>query len=930
MLSSVIGSSVGYGLLLGFLALSGCASLLAYWLHRRHPVLAKRMPWLTLLSSAFGLLLSLILVLHIYLPHLPSLSAHALPCTALYVASHLYCGLILLPYILRTVRLLSLYSPTSTDDSRRGKQLAPSFYPLTLALTLSLLAAAGVLVYFFGGDSERSEVDNSTSEQCLLFDYWQYFAPLCGWFFLVWSWLLLKLSESQREDPYLLCFEQSACWLSTAILLVSYFVLVTLPSSSDIETAFPIEWLVVALNFCLQAFSVWLPLYYVWQFNRQQRNNAASGVVEQEERAPAVAPSTSKAGKRDLQRSIELTRAGDDKLTAPQADERDELNKSTTLDGLPVASHVALSKQAVGAVSGGAVDITNVWSIDRILADPVANALLEHHAQRFLCSELVLCWNDVQKHNATPWRLDSTTDLDAAYSSGLAIYSTYIKAGSLYEVNVDSKIRSALAGIFDKPHSTHERRALMVRDLHAKRKLMREMDRRSAAAADRRRAQHNRTQDSTRVHASQLTAVSQIDRPHTPTLSRSQRMQQQQSRPMLGQTANSAIVVLDEGDEQQPGAEPGDIVRTLQPANTGDVTTLRAITTDANYPLRARNQRAATVNYGNHEPLALQPPVVVDLASSNVFSQTLQMPLTYDNTGPIYHTATAGDASQASASGQQEQHIVVASTATLTQSSTAVSVSTGRTVRSQSLGVPFFQRQRALVPAAEGSSTGPVSMRHRRASSEQSMHASGRRTSATASASQLHITSDSALPTIINYHTPNTSQLPHASTSHLDLVHAPDMQRAESENQKRGHSTAHAAQQPHGAATSLRPSTPSASSNSFNQSVSSSTPFPLSALELAALSSQLIFHRCAHEVKKLLDTNLYLSFIRQSAEFRKFRLQRRKEEREAALATRRQMQSGSITRRGESQVIVPEAVQIMIISQGDSAESAPADAVPLS
>ena len=926
MLSTVIGSSVGYGVLLGFLALSGCPSLVAYWLNRRHPVLSKRMPWLALLSSAFGLLLSLVLVLHVFLPNLPSLSYNALPCTFYYVASHLYCGLILLPYILRTVRLLSLYSPTSTDDSRRGKQLAPSFYPLTLVFTLALLSVAGVLIYFFGGGSAQSDVDNSAS-QCLLFDYWQYFIPLCGGFFLVWSWLLLKVSESRREDPYSLCFEHSACWLSVAILLVSYFVLLTLPSSTDLESSFPIEWIVVGLNFCLQVFSVWMPLYYVWQFNRHQRNNAVNDASHEEERAPTVAPSASSAPKRGHGKSIELVKAGDDRLAAPAMDEADELNKSVSLDGLPAPSNAVLAKMA-GAVSGGAMDVTNVWSIDRILSDPTANVLLEQHAQRFLCSELVLCWNDIQKHNGTPWRMDSATDLDAAYASGFSIYNTYIKAGSLYEVNVDSKIRSALAAVFDKPHSQQERRALMVRDLHAKRKLMREMDRRSAAAADRRQQRHNRTQDSMRAHNSQLAITSHNDRPHTPTLSQSQRQQQLQLRPMLGQTPNSTIVMLvDEGDEQRPEQEAGDIVRTLQPANTGELTTLQAITTNALNPHRARDQRAATVNYGSNAALALQPPVVADLASSNVFSQTLQMPLSFDSTAHMYDTAATSGGRQVSAAESSEQPGMSASATTLQHSSAVVSVSSGRAGRSHSLGVAFFTRKHAALTAVEGSSTGPLSARHRRASSEQSQRSSRQQLSATTSASRLHVTNDSSLPTVINYSTPLTAQLPQPerTTSHLDLVHAPDMHRNESSESNNGVPTA--TQQQQAATISLRPSTPSASSTSFTQSVSASTPFPLSALEMAALSSQLIFHRCAHEVKKLLDTNLYLSFIRQSVEFRKFRLQRRKEEREAALATRRQMMMGTMERRGESQGIITEAVQIMVVSHGASEASA-ADPAP--
>ena len=399
MLSGVIGASVGYGILLGFLLLSGCASLLAYWLHRRHPVLSKRMPWLTLLSSAFGVLLSLVLVVHLFLPYLPSLSSNSLPCTLLYVASHLYCGLVLLPYILRTIRLLSLYSPTSTDDSRRGKQLAPLFYPLSLALTVVLLCVGGGLWYAFGGHGQQSEVRNESGEQCLLFDEWQYFVPLCGCFFLVWSWLLLRLGESQREDPYLLCFEQSACWLSVALLLVSYFVLLTLPSGGDLESSFPIEWLVVGLDFCLQALSVWMPLYQVWQFNRHQRNNAASDSSQEEEHASPAVSAASSGQKRHLGKTVELIKkatAGEDGPIALTTDDSDELNKSATLDGLPAhSSSTALAKMA-GAVSGGAVDITNVWSIDRILSDPMANVLLEQHAQRFLCSELVLCWNDIQ------------------------------------------------------------------------------------------------------------------------------------------------------------------------------------------------------------------------------------------------------------------------------------------------------------------------------------------------------------------------------------------------------------------------------------------------------------------------------------------------------------------------------------------------------
>ena len=399
MLSTVIGSSVGYGILLGFLLFSGCVSLLAYWLNRRHPVLSKRMPWLALLSSTFALLLSLALVLQLFLPSLPSLSTNALPCTALYVASHLYCGFILLPYILRTLRLLSLYTATATDDGRRGKQLPASFYPLTLAFTICLLSAAGVLTYFFGDDSQRADVRNRPSEQCVMFDYWQYFVPLCGGFVLVWSWLLLRLSESQREDPYLLCFEQSACWLSVALLLVAYFVLLTLPSSGDLDSSFPIDWIVVALNFCLQVLSLWLPLYQVWQFNRHQRNNAVSGDANHEENHAATAVSVASSGqKRSRGRTVELIKkatAGDDRLVVPALDEPDELNKSATLDGLPAPNNAELAGMA-GAVSGGAVDITNVWSIDRILSDPMANALLEQHAQRFLCSELVLCWNDIQ------------------------------------------------------------------------------------------------------------------------------------------------------------------------------------------------------------------------------------------------------------------------------------------------------------------------------------------------------------------------------------------------------------------------------------------------------------------------------------------------------------------------------------------------------
>jgi len=836
MLSSVLGSSVGYGILLGFLVLSSCISLLAYWLNRRHPVLSKRMPWLTLTSSAFGLLLSLILVLHIYLPHLPWLSQNALPCTALYVASHLYCGFVLLPYILRTVRLLSLYSPTSTDDSRRGKQLAPSFYPLALASTLVLLSAAGILIYFFGGDSQQSDVKNSPTDECVLFDFWRYFVPLTACFFLVWSYLLLKLSESQREDPYLLCFEQSVCWLSVAILLVSYFVLLTLPSSSELESAFPIGWIVIGLDFCLLVWSVWMPLYQVWQFNRHQRNNAVSDASNEENNASLAVSVASNGQKRGLGKTIELMKkvtAGENGPVAPVLDE-DELNKSASLDGLPALSHSALAKMT-GAVSGGAVDITNVWSIDRILSDPVANALLEQHAQRFLCSELVLCWNDIQKHNGTPWRMDSPTDLDAAFASGLSIYNTYIKAGSLYEVNVDSKIRSALAAVFDKPHSQQERRAVMVRDLHAKRKLMREMDRRSAAAADRRRQQHNRTQDSLRPHNhSQLTATSQHDRPHTPTLSQSQRQAQLQQRPMLGQTPNSTIVMLvDEGDEQREDEQQaGDIVRTMQPSNTGELTTLQAITTSANYPLRAREQRAATVNYGSNAALALQPPVVANLASSNVFSQTLQMPLTYDNTAQMYDTATASGDEQLSVNGQQLQQGMTASNTTLQHSAAVVSVSSGRVGRSQSLMVSLFQRNRAALTAAEGSSTGPtLPVRHRRASSEQSTQPSRQQLSATTSASRLHVTSDSSLPAIINYSTPNsTLQQPQRTTSHIDLVHAPDMQRADTSESSNGTALLPASTQPPQGTTSLRPSTPSASSNSFTQSVSSSTPWPASSM----------------------------------------------------------------------------------------------------
>ena len=540
----------------------------------------------------------------------------------------------------------------------------------------------------------------------------------------------------------------------------------------------------------------------------------------------------------------------------------------------------------------------------------------------------------MQKHNGTPWRLDSATDLDAAFASGLSIYSTYIKAGSLYEVNVDSKIRAALAAVFDKPHTQQEKRALMVRDLHAKRKLMREMDRRSAAAADRRR-QHNRTHDSLRAR---VTATSQHDRAHTPTYSQSQRQAPMQHRPMLGQTPNSTIVMVDERDEQRSEQEAADITRTMQPINTGELTTLQAITTNALNPLRAREHRAATVNYGSNEALAMQPHVVANLASSNVFSQTLQMPLTQYNTADMYNTAATNVDGQVPVAGQQHQRqqAMAASSSGSQQSRAAFAGPSGRVGRSQSLGVALFQRHRAASIAVEGSSTGPLAAaRHRRASSERASHSSRQQTSTTGSGSQLHVTHD-GLPAVINYSTPDTTQQSQRTASHLDLVHAPDMQRVDSESNNSHHTatatTTNGTQpQPQLATISLRPSTPSASSTSFTQSVSTSTPFPLSALELAALSSQLIFHRCGHEVKKLLDTNLYLSFIRQSVEFRKFRLQRRKEEREAALATRRQMVTTLERRPADSQGTGIEAVQILVIrNDGSDADVAAADPTPAS
>ena len=475
---------------------------------------------------------------------------------------------------------------------------------------------------------------------------------------------------------------------------------------------------------------------------------------------------------------------------------------------------------------------------------------------------------------------------------------------------------------------------MMVRDLHARKKLMREMDRRGAAAAERRRQQHNRTLDSLRALHSQLTAASQSDRPHTPTPSQSQRQVLPHFRPVLGQTPNSTmkVVHVDEGDEQRPEQqETGDILRTMQPVNPGELTALQAVTTNAVSPLRAREHRAATVNYGSNAALAIQPPVVADLAASNVFSQTLQMPLSCEGTAPMYHTATASGEERVSTVGQQGQRPMSASSTALPHSIPGVPVRVGRTGRSQSLHLSLFRLNRAALMAVERHAIASVAFRHRRASSEQSTHASRQQISPTITASHLHVTNDNALPAVINYSTPNISQQRSGrAASHLDLVHEVDVHRSDSSSENHiVKAITAAANQPPPGTTSLRSSTPSTVSTSFTQSVSTSTPFPLSALEMAALSSQLIFHRCAHEVKKLLDTNLYLSFIRQSAEFRRFRLQRRKEEREAALATRRQVMAASTEKREDSQAVATGAVQILVISHSAS-EAAAEDEKPAS
>ena len=923
---SVVAACVLYGLLLCAFAVCSPAALALYWRCRRHPVISKRGAWLTVLSVAFTSLLSVALVLQLLLPFLPATAADSFPCSALYSASFLYPALALLPYGLRAVRVLQLHAAAGGSKSPLLSALSRPAAQLTAVLLCTALCAGAAVCWsvWGGADSRADSLSHTPPSLCLVFSNWRFFAPLCAAAFLPFSLCVLRLAERRQErDALSLCSELCCSWLSFAVLGVAYFVLIALPwTEGEVEAPFPLSSLLIALHGLLLLQGVVLPLLAVSSFNRTHRGSSTAALQpEQAATAAAAAQASdgSKRGPRQSHRAASVAAAttagsapegqkGDDSAVpegvAAADDGSDPLQQSTSLDGVTVGGGTEGELSVAAAErrpASGSLDVSNVWSLERILLDPAANALLERHAERFLCSELLRCWNTITAHHRQHWRMDDPHSLDAAYASSAAIYSHFIRAGSAQEVNVDSKIRSQLAALFDRPLHAAERRAVMARDLHARKKLSREMERklqqhqqlRQGAAAAKRgsrwqpqaaaaalRQAGNRPRTTTPSSAiSGSPSAGRATQSSLPSIGASQQLRNTVSaiaEEAVQSSDSAAAAPPDNGsngtggpiqtglDEAAAGheapAEPAvsDGLSTLQPAGDGALGSAQlVIVAPAASP--ARSVRSATVQCASSEagllsfsqlngsellmPDAQLPSASLQSSQSQRFlasvnssciSQTLQMPLQqYD--GPV---------APASPSAEQQQP----ATAPVSSYSSPVrgplpplhiAVGPDDFVSRESPPPALPQQQARLSESVSGSSSG------------------GRRPSA------LHFATAGR---------PLAAADPGAAVSAGEVDDADEAAGAGQRRERAGSHTV--------PVTPSRSSSSSSSGSSSSSRFSSSTPFPLSALEVAALSSHLIWQRCQHEVRKLIDTNLYLSFIRESADFRRYRLAKRKEERQ--------------------------------------------------
>ena len=904
----VIVASVLYGALLLLFAAVGPISLVLYIRHRAHPAIRPRTPWLVLLSECYTLSLSLALIVQQLLPHLPHLSFSSFPCPLLYVLSHLYPTLALLPLSLRALRVLhtsslspspcaspppSPSSPTSSPSLIARKALARLSSPpfqVALLLTGLLLSSLGA-VLLAALDSASQSLALSSPPSCPLFSPWHYFVPVCGLLFLLYTLLVLTLAGEEAKSGGVSA-ELSCVWLLYAVFAVAYFVLDSLPPEQAVDAAFPLTSLVIALHALVHSTTVIGPLITA----ARSTQRAASGAQKVGEQGTGAARPTS------TYHALEAAHSTPGKRSSAVV-----VGKRGTIGatGAPSCPDAAVPPSAdpfdastsvtAPAPDDLPMDVTNVWSMERILHDPTANALLLAHATRSLCPELVLAYNAIDAFNAHPRRITDPADLDAAYAQALSIYHQFIKVGSGMEVNVDSKIRAGLAAVFEGVGGegggvggVERRRAVMVRDLHAKKKLRREMERK-AAAQKVRQMQHRTGIISTkhsRGGGGLGVGVGLGVRPVTPSLQPSQPHHPSSPRSNLHHTATSALTSSREGtgghdllvivgDEEGMGdgrrgsggwggggerGEGEDIHRTMQPEVTGELTTLQAVTVSPLHPFaEPRTVRSATVNYPA-PTLSLDAPSPHHFTSQPTFSQTLQMPLN-------------------------------------SYSSLAQPPSDTSDIDTSLAPIPPPTDPTPTIPAFTPSDIDPTQHHHRSSTAPLTTEATSCDESAMSSTAE---SDDRFGALVVNYEgqpaVPAGPSLesPSGSTSGQGVGVVDEQRRGAAESASDVGPTVVAAElvavtratQPsEGSRVSRGGAALSTTWSGRSLSLSAgSTPFPLSALEVAALSSQVLWQRCQHELKRLMDTNLYLSFIRQSADFRKHRLAKRREEREAQAA----------------------------------------------